>query len=390
MSTLTELMSGSNPPHIRAAAVGLLAASTSGDSNANAEARTYVGQHPTILKRLLVLRGDAKARRLALSTLVNVSEDETAANQLIQFRVIASTTRALLGDDNDEINDSDRSLVSLHVAILSNLTRFERGVETFVGAEASMDQHRKKVAEANLLRLAERIDHFPNALFMANACSHPKGRDVLLSAHESDIRKQPLDAVLRMLSDDTSKDRRLTAASALRNCALADEEDSHMALLQRTDILGVALSRLLSPKSSLDEDDLKTAPKEVVDAFKDIVNRKPEPLVEIRLLIVEALLLLCKTKHGRDTLRNRGAYPVLREWHKEEEDDTVRDTIEQIVDRTKLLDEDSSTPPDSASVQTAASAKAGQEQQSNKAEPSDEPQSTDVTLAQDIETLDVS
>lgn len=327
LTTLAELLAGSQSPQVRTAAATAVAASTSGD--ANAQTRSAIGRNAPLLRRLLALRGDAAAGRFALSALVNLAEDEGAARALIALRAVATATSALLDTEQ-------REFAVLYTGLLANLTRLPEGVDALTGAAGRFDAAERRRAEANLLRMAESLLWLPNGLFIANACSSKRGREVLLSASHEDPRKQPLNAVLKLLSNE-DKDKRLAAASALRNCALAEE--SHEALVQRTDVLGVALVRLMSPSRPLSEEDLDGAPKEVVDAAAKPLLLKAEPFAEIRLMIVEALLLLCQTHVGREALRKCRAYPVLREWHLEEDDGVVREAVEQIVDRTELLKE---------------------------------------------------
>lgn len=328
LTSLAELLSGSQSVQVRTAAATAVAASTSGDSNA--ETRSAVGKHLPLLRRLLALCGDPATGRFALSALVNLAEDEAAARALIALRTVAKATSALLDPEQ-------REFAVLYSGLLANLTRLPEGVDALTGATKRFDANERRRAEANLLRLTESLRWLPNALFIANACSTERGRDVLLSASDEDPRKQPLNALLELLKDD-DKDKRLAAASALRNCALA--ESSHAALVERTDVLGVALVRLMSPSRPLSEEDLDGAPKQVVDASANYIQLKPEPFAEIRLMVVEALLLLCQTRAGRDALRKCKAYPILREWHLEEEDEGVSEAVEHIVDRTQLLNED--------------------------------------------------
>jgi Domain of unknown function (DUF384)/Domain of unknown function (DUF383) len=328
LSSLTDLLSGSTAPKLRGAACAAVAASTSGDENA--ATRAAVGAQPALLRRLLALRGDPATGRLALSALVNIAEDRDASIALVQLRAVGAATAALLDSEQ-------RPLSSLYTALLANLTRIPEGVAALVGNAMDFSENERRVAEGTLLRLAENLATLPNSLFLANACSNEHGRHVLLSASADDPRRQPLNALLDLLRSD-DKDNRLAAASALRNCALA--EASHAALVQRTDVIGVALVRLMSPTRPIPESDLVGAPKEVLIAAAAPLTLNPEPYPEIRLMIVEALLLMCQSRAGRDALRTSRAYPVLREWHLQEEDEGVKGAVEAIVDRTELLTEE--------------------------------------------------
>ena len=53
----------------------------------------------------------------------------------------------------------------------------------------------------------------------------------------------------------------------------------------------------------------------------DTKKREPDPV--LRLTIVEALLLLCTTRAGRDRLRNNGVYEIVKVMHLSEQDEKV-------------------------------------------------------------------
>jgi len=53
---------------------------------------------------------------------------------------------------------------------------------------------------------------------------------------------------------------------------------------------------------------------------------------DIRKMLLESLLQLCATRRIRKMLRQRKAYPILRELHKWEPEEDVRESCEQVVD----------------------------------------------------------
>lgn len=50
-------------------------------------------------------------------------------------------------------------------------------------------------------------------------------------------------------------------------------------------------------------------------------DKKREPDVDIRIILLESLAQLCATRNGRIYLRSKGAYEILRELHKYENSD---------------------------------------------------------------------
>ena len=198
----------------------------------------------------------------------------------------------------------------------------------------------RQAAIGRLHRLVLRIQRIPTVLWLPNACTTKEGRDALL-LHQDDAAvdhdKQPLSHVLKLLSHaDAAK--RLAAASALRNCALA--EDSHEILVVHTNAIGTCLRALISASCTLKLAQIPNAPVQVRDVVGDLKLAKPEGIVEIRLVLVEALLLLCKSRVGRETLRERNAYEVLEEWLKSEKHKPIEDAIGSILDRIVVAEDD--------------------------------------------------
>lgn len=58
-------------------------------------------------------------------------------------------------------------------------------------------------------------------------------------------------------------------------------------------------------------------------------DKKREPDPALRLMLVESLLLLCTGLYGRQCLRARGAYVVVRAAHLKETDDKVSLCVEE-------------------------------------------------------------
>lgn len=299
--------------------------------------RKLVGTTPpgeTIIRRLLVLCGDSSCARLALSALVNLSEDEDAASTMTRAGAVERAANALLDDEQ-------RALSSLYAGLLSNVTRFPFGVDALVGK--GMGENAANQAVNRLFKLVTRIDRTPNVLWMSNACSTAEGRAALLlkgNVDESglvDTSRQPLTWLLRLVSSENEAVR-LAAGSALRNCAMA--EDCHEVLVQQTNAIGTCLSRLMTSSRPIRLEEVASAPEEVRSTAMDMTKAEAEPLVEIRQMLSEALLLLCKTRTGRDALRERSAYVVLDAWKHVEQNKEIVQAVESILDRIVVAEDD--------------------------------------------------
>jgi len=56
-----------------------------------------------------------------------------------------------------------------------------------------------------------------------------------------------------------------------------------------------------------------------------------EPNTEIRAMLVDSILLLTSTKIGREKLREKKVYPILREYDKIEENEEIKNNLFSIV-----------------------------------------------------------
>lgn len=336
---IARLLSGSLGPSTRAATCTAIAGCTAGTAGSSLRKTIGTTTHgETILRRLLTLCGDPNCSRVALSALVNLSEEESASAIIIHAGGVERCTKALMSPDQ-------RPLSALYSGLLSNLTRFSQGVNALVGNNVGAAAGR--VAVDRLFQLVASLDTIPNVLWLSNVCSTTEGRaTLLLKNDETDVNKQPLTWLLRLLPDGKDETR-LAAASALRNCAMA--EDCHHVLLERTNALGVCLSRFVTVKQVIRLESIADAPSEVKEAVRGQTKTKPELHVEIRLILVEALLLMCKTLIGRKTLREKDTYPVLEAWLKEEQNDQVKRTVDNILDRIAAAEEGDEINTDIAS-----------------------------------------
>lgn len=319
LETLNQLLTPKQPGEIRVAAATAAAAQTAGPSQAALRrelGRTELGK--TLLRRLLTLKSDGASGRFVLTALVNIAEDEEACKALVELNVVPRTIDAILDKDA-------RSFISLHTGLLSNVTRHDAGRNAMVADVLAIARTHALIANIQLI---------PNILWVSNLAVHAGGRQILLEALEDTVL---LDKVISSLRSNDEV-RRYAAATTLRNCALAEE--CHRSILGRSTALGATLARFVCKTRRIDADELLSAPALVREAYKRDDSITPEPAEEIRYVLVETLLLLCKSVAGREVLREDGAYAVLREWHLEEEVERVKDVIESIVNRTRLLDEE--------------------------------------------------
>jgi len=128
---------------------------------------------------------------------------------------------------------------------------------------------------------------------------------------------------------EASRVRRGGAVGALRN--LCFDGDRHAWLLgDEVDVLPRLLLPLAGPTpEALDAEDVEKLPLDLQYLDED---KKVEEDPDLRRMLLEAVLQLCATRAGRESIRARGAYFVVRELHKDEQDRAVRLAAENLAD----------------------------------------------------------
>ncbi len=93
-------------------------------------------------------------------------------------------------------------------------------------------------------------------------------------------------------------------------------------------------------------------------------DKKRERDPALRLMLIESLLLLCTNLYGRQCLRARGAYVVVRSAHLVESDEKIAESVLRLVNILKR-DESAATAKDLEDDAQANEEDVGAEAQDN-------------------------
>jgi len=166
-----------------------------------------------------------------------------------------------------------------------------------------------------------------SAIF-SNVTQVSQGRELML-----DKSHRYIDILLSHL-DHRSPVRRKGVAGAIKNCLF--DYNCHQRLIDENEILVKLLWPLRGPEH-YKPNELEGLPTILasVDETKEMEHE-----VEIRGLLVECLILLSSTQHGRETLRKMNAYQVLKYYDLVEENEVVSERIFSLVNILEGLSED--------------------------------------------------
>lgn len=240
----------------------------------------------------------------------------------------------------------NKKVVNLCLVVLSNLTVVEANCEIFVAKEVSDGEAVDKIhASKRLASIIESfLKHNPQAedrsvdytkreavteadpwahvaSVLCNLCRTALGRKVIMKVSNEYIPK--IASQFRSLN----LVRRQGCVGAIRTCLF--DSEVHWWALHEAKILPHVLYPLVVATPFDDEDKEGMDPR-IWMAAED-KNKKYEPDVGVRKMLLECLVLLCQKKPQRDDLRKWKVYPVCKNLDLEQEDEGVSEVILDIV-----------------------------------------------------------
>lgn len=272
-----------------------------------------------VLPNLCRLLGDLRPiATLAYTCLINLSEDNEYAGMMLQRpRFCVSLVRNLTNEEHQ--------LGELDVLLLNNLTRLEEGSRQLLQVGESLEGfYLEKLVEILVSKRGdERKDPYAwIARVLMNVSQLPEARKILLD-EKRDIFKD-------LLKDIQHRNpiRKRAVLGAIKNCCFEQRKHAWLLAEDKVNILPYLLYPLVGPEP-LSEDDIEGMPAFLAKLGP---NKMREEDVESRKLLVEALTLLTGTRRGRDFMRAKKAYPIVRDAHRVEDNEAIGELYFILVD----------------------------------------------------------
>ncbi|XP_028673934.1 protein HGH1 homolog [Erpetoichthys calabaricus] len=275
-----------------------------------------LGNKPEFIKALLTLTSDTSVAIVkdCYNALINLSADETVHHSLLKETTLLST---LLG----HLLDPGYIFADQICTILTNLSRNEK---------TCMDVFRVIHDEVGLAKIVEVFCtegynknaslHYLGPL-LSNLTQLPVARHFILDKDRCVIQR-----LLSYTQYESSTIRRGGVVGTLRNCCF--EYSYHEWLLSdKVDILPCVLLPLAGPEE-LSEEENENLPVDLQYLPED---KKREKDPDIRKMLLETIMLLTATKNGRDIVKKKNTYPIMREFHKWEKEPDVIASCEKLV-----------------------------------------------------------
>lgn len=304
-------------------------------AGANSQQKIFKYDNCRAIPDLIALVGEKKGKTVneSLTILVNLCDDE-------EFRTLIAKDSKFIQFLIEKLPHKDNLNADLMCILLSNLAKTDFILKIFE-MEIKIDETQKDIFKSTkamdclmdmFVKGSERqinkyavYDYL--AYFFADISRFQEGRDYFVTEQEYD-GVIPLTKLLVFTEKWDAKVRREGVASTIKN-SLFDVE-KHMLLLEEPiNLLSYILGPIALPgNKGLDDEEILNLPDELQFLDED---RKVEPLKEIVITHLESLLLLCSTRKGRDFLRSKSTYPVIRELHKEANDEEITDICDRVV-----------------------------------------------------------
>ncbi|ODV80491.1 DUF383-domain-containing protein [Suhomyces tanzawaensis NRRL Y-17324] len=270
--------------------------------------------------------------------------------------------RKLLLDDDEfmtylvqQIVNIQNSNADLMTILLTNLAKND-GINKILDMKVKHDEVNSKVFKSTkaidcLMDLfVKGFDRSLNkyadfdylAYFFADLSRFLEGRTYFITNQEYD-EVVPLSKLLVFTEKYDNKIRREGVSSTIKNSLF--DTNSHMKLLEdeKINLLPYILLPIAGPEE-IDEDDMFNLPDELQLLPSD---KKRDPLDAIICIHLESLLLLCTTRPGREYLREKAVYAIIKELHKATDNEEVAELIDRLV---QMLQRDEA--PEDADVDT--------------------------------------
>eukprot|EP00123_Amoebidium_parasiticum_P006429 comp17381_c0_seq1/m.16693 comp17381_c0_seq1/g.16693 ORF comp17381_c0_seq1/g.16693 comp17381_c0_seq1/m.16693 type:complete len:393 (-) comp17381_c0_seq1:402-1580(-) len=330
MGDLTEVLKELTPfltnpnPQLRSLAVANMFSLTGSQ-----EYFPFFRSHPDAVDSFVkVVQNDMvnPIRRDALSAIVNLAADQQIASSLAERNPLFAV------DLVDEILNPTSEMADTAAAALANITRAtEDACRVLIkGRPGEKDKDGKEEGDGALYRLLNAFCneqynqknqglHWLGAVF-SNITQMAAGRDIVCN-------KQRF-AFQRLLSflQHPSAIRRGGVVGMVRNCCF--DSSLHQWLMgPEVDVLPYLLLPLAGGEELSDED-MEGMPDELQYLPAD-KEREADPAV--RKMLLEALIQLAARRAGRETLRAKKVYPIIRDLHRWEKNEALEKPIYDLV-----------------------------------------------------------
>ncbi|CAL9735056.1 hypothetical protein MOSE0_G05996 [Monosporozyma servazzii] len=270
--------------------------------------------------------------------------------------------RRLIADDADfikyltsKICDLNNTCADIMCILLSNLAKEDTITQIFDLEREIFDEKTEKkdndifgstkimdcLMDCFVKGYDRKLNKYANydylSYFFADIARFKRGREYFIQNQEYD-GVTPISKLLVFTEKYDSKTRREGVASTIKNSLFDSETHQRLLTDENINLLPYILLPIADAKDSeIDEEDMFNLPDELQLLPED---KKRDPIPAIICVHLESILLLCTTKAAREYMRSKSVYPLVRELHKNIEDEDIGELCYRIVNMLMRGDPD--------------------------------------------------
>lgn len=266
-----------------------------------------------VIKNIVELTDDKldEIAKTALLILVNISAHNNGASELLKYKPFnqKNLIEFLIG----QILNPNKKNADAACMILCNVTRLEDELEICLDAFLPhLNDIVNVFVNIDFNKTGSNLNYL-SPMFSNLSCSYRIRK--WLTEENPHV---PLIKLLPFCNYEQSHIRRGGAIGTVRNLSF-DSEFHEFLLCPDLDLLTYLLNPIMGNEEYPDHE-MDLLPIALQYLSKE---KRRDPDIDIRKMILEALNKLCMRKRYREMLRNNGVYYVLREYHKWETDPKV-------------------------------------------------------------------
>jgi len=299
--------------------VRMLALQTITGYTASEEGKQSLKNIAALIPSLVKFIGESSSlSQLALTSLINLSEDEEMQVTIATRPGVIEAIVAIITDENPQ--------AQFGAMLLSNITRNPVGVSQFLQLGDKMQGYFFCRCADIFVNNADQPAYADAVAWLAttfqNCTQMKEGRELIL-----DKNRKMIVHFLRFIKHPNVIRRRGILA-AVRNCCFETEYYDWL-LSAEMDLLGSLLSPLRGNEELSPEDMEGMSAKLHNSACKHKVRETDKVCLKT---ILETLQLFTSRSISREQLNAQKVYPVLRDYHKQEKDEALQDEVVKIVE----------------------------------------------------------
>ncbi|KAG5363549.1 Protein HGH1-like protein [Yarrowia sp. B02] len=267
----------------------------------------------------------------ALTILINLCDDRDILDMLASNSMFVAMIAC-------EICDLENKQADLCCMLLANLAKDDHIVSIFDATKKLKNEEvfkSEKLIDSLMdcfvkgatgkLNLFSNYDYL--AFFFADLSRFRRGRDYFVTEQPYD-GLFPIQKLLPFTEFVDSRIRREGVASTIKNSLFDTDKHSKFVLDPEINLLPFLMLPLAGPEDLEDPEEIFDLPEELQLLTPD--KRREEDL-DIMCTHLESLLLLTTSREMREYLRTKSVYPIVRELHKNHQDETIQERCDRVV-----------------------------------------------------------